>query len=341
MQTFETRHDWRAHDAAPEVVRRPRQHAMSEQRHATESQVRSRPLDHIGAERLAHGLAWFSLALGVAEVLAPRFVSRMVGGRGRYATLIRLAGMREIASGLAIFAQGSRPAAAMWTRVAGDAIDIATLAAGAASRRTDKAALALAGAGVLGATAVDVYCARELTDATNSSGVIRMTRGIVVNRPVEDVFRFWHDFENFPRFMYHLESVRTNGPGVSHWIAHGPAGTRVEWDARITADTPNEMIAWQSLEGSDVEHAGSVRFEARPGNRGTLVQVDLDYRPPGGVAGKLVATLFNESPEQQIHDDLRRMKQVVETGEVLRSDGSPEGMGSISQQPARPAGVRR
>ena len=341
MQGIETNHDWRAQDAAPEVVRRPRHPAPPAQRHAAESHAQSRPLDRVEAERLAHGLAWFSLTLGLAEVLAPRLVSRVVGGRGRYTTLIRLAGMREIASGLAIFAQGSRPAAALWSRVAGDAVDIATLAAGAASRRTDKAALALAGAGVLGATALDVYCARELTDTTNSSGAIRMTRGIVVNRPVDDVYRFWHDFENFPRFMYHLESVRTNGPGVSHWIAHGPAGTRVEWDARITADTPGEMIAWQSLEGSDVDHAGSVRFAARPGKRGTLVQVDLEYRPPGGVAGKFVATLFNESPEQQIHDDLRRMKQVIETGEVLRSDGSPEGMGSITQQPARPAGVRR
>ena len=340
MQTFGTRHDWRAQDAAPDVVRRPRQYATSERRHAAESHVRSRPLHHVEAERLARSLAWFSLALGVAEVLAPRFVSRMVGARGRYATLIRLVGMRQIASGFAIFAQGSRPAAAMWTRVAGDAVDIAALAAGAASRRFDKAALALAGAGVLGAAALDFHCARELTDVT-AGGAIRMTRGIVVNCPVDEVYRFWHDFENFPRFMYHLESVRTTGPGVSHWVAHGPAGTRVEWDARITADTPNEMIAWQSLEGSDVDHAGSVRFEARPGMRGTLVQVDLEYRPPGGVAGKLVATLFNESPEQQVHDDLRRMKQVIETGEVLRSDGSPEGAGSVIQEPAQPAGVRR
>jgi uncharacterized membrane protein len=101
------------------------------------------------------------------------------------------------------------------------------------------------------------------------------------------------------------------------------------------------MIAWQSLEGSDVQHAGSVRFEARPDDRGTLVLVDLEYRPPGGVAGKLAAMLFSESPEQQIHDDLRRMKQVLETGEVLRSDGSPEGTGSVREQPARPAGGRR
>jgi uncharacterized membrane protein len=141
--------------------------------------------------------------------------------------------------------------------------------------------------------------------------------------------------------MLHVQSVRASGPGITHWVVNGPAGTTVEWDARITSDIPNELIAWQSLEGSEVDNRGEVRFEPRPGGRGTIVRVDLLYQPPAGRAGKLVATLFNESPEQQIFDDLHRFKQVVETGEVMRSDGSPDGMGDVLQQPAQPLPRRR
>jgi uncharacterized membrane protein len=341
MQRIETRHDFEPQGGPPGVVRRPRHPAPLDRRYAAERRGSSQPLHRAEAERLAQGLGWFSVSLGLVEMLAPRFVSRLVGGNGRYTSLIRLYGLREIANGMMIFAQGRKPAAAMWSRVAGDAVDIATLAAGAASPRTHKASLALAGVGVLGAAALDFHCAKALTNGSAAGSAIRMTRSIVVNRPVDEVYRFWHDFGNFPRFMYHVESIRASGPGLSHWVVKGPAGIDVEWDARITVDTPNEMIAWQSLEGSDVQHAGSVRFEARPDDRGTLVLVDLEYRPPGGVAGKLAAMLFSESPEQQIHDDLRRMKQVLETGEVLRSDGSPEGTGSVREQPARPAGGRR
>jgi uncharacterized membrane protein len=224
----------------------------------------------------------------------------------------------------------------LWSRVAGDAVDIATLAAAGASPRTHRGGVAIAAAGVLGVAALDVYCARRLSRAENGAQAVRMTRSVVVNRPPHELYAFWRDFENFPRFMHHVQSVRATGPGISHWVVDGPPGTSVEWDARITADTPNELIAWQSLEGADVEHAGVVRFEPRPGDRGTIVRVDLEWRPPAGRAGKLVATLFNESPQQQIYDDLHRFKQVVETGEVVRSDGSPDGMGDVLQQPAQP-----
>lgn len=299
----------------------------------------SRTSRDVGAERLAHGLAWFSISLGLAELLAPRLVSRLVGGNGQYASLIRTYGARELLSGLMILGQGSRPAAAVWSRVAGDAVDIATIAAAGASPRTNKGGVAIAAAGVLGVTALDLYCARELSRGIVGAQGIRMSRSVVVNRPPYELYEFWRAFENFPRFMYHVQSVRATGPGMSHWVVDGPAGSSVEWDSRVTADTPNALIAWQTLEGADVESSGTVRFEPRPGNRGTVVRVDLEYRPPGGHAGKLAATLFNESPEQQIYDDLHRFKQIVETGEVLRSDGSPGGMGDMKQRPAQPSGA--
>jgi uncharacterized membrane protein len=321
------------HNAAPEVMRRPR-HAAHGSRHD------SRQLGDAGAERLAHGLAWFSISLGLAEMLAPQLVSRLVGGNGKYANLIRLYGLRELVSGLMIFGQGARPTAAVWSRVAGDAVDIATLAAASASPRMNKGGVAVAAAGVLGVTALDLYCARGLTRNRRGNEGIRMTRSVVVNRPPHELYAFWRAFENFPRFMYHVNSVRTTGPGLSHWEVSGPAGATVEWDARVTADTPDELIAWQSLAGADVENRGTVRFEPRPGNRGTIVRVDVEYRPPGGRAGKLAAMLFNESPEQQIYDDLHRFKQIVETGEIVRSDGSPHGMGDVEQQPGQPSEAR-
>ena len=320
-------------DAVPEVMRRPR-HAAHGGRHE------SRQLGEAGAERLAHGLAWFSISLGLAEMLAPQLVSRLVGGNGKYTNLIRLYGLRELVSGLMIFGQGARPAAAVWSRVAGDAVDIATLAAAGASSRMNRGGVAVAAAGVLGVTALDLYCARGLTRNRRGEEAIRMTRSVVVNRPPHELYAFWREFENFPRFMYHVNSVRATGPGISRWVVSGPAGATVEWDARLTADTPDELIAWQSLEGADVESRGTVRFEPRPGNRGTIVRVDVEYRPPGGMAGKLAAMLFSESPEQQIYDDLHRFKQIVETGEIVRSDGSPHGMGDVKQQPGQPSEAR-
>ncbi|HYH43608.1 MAG TPA: SRPBCC family protein [Burkholderiales bacterium] len=298
-------------------------------------------LEDVGAERVARGLGWFSIGLGLAELMAPRAIARLCGGEGRHTGLIRLYGLREIAAGLMIFSQGRRPAAGMWSRVAGDAIDIATLAAAAVNPRTNKAGVAFATASVLGVTALDIMCAQQLSVAKGSmteSGAIRVKRSTVINRPADEIYEYWRDIENLPRFMYHLQSVERTGERTSHWVSKAPGGATVEWDSEITEDRANELIAWRSVEGSDVYTAGSVRFEPRPGGRGTVVRVDMEYYAPGGVAGTAFAMLFNESPEQQIYDDLRRLKQVLETGEIVRSDGSPEGAGQIIQHPGQPAG---
>jgi len=300
-------------------------------------------LKELGPERVARGLGWFSIGLGVAELLAPRAIAKLCGGQGRHTGLIRLYGLREIAAGLMIFSQGRKPAGGVWARVAGDAVDLATLAVAAVSPRTNKLGVAFATVNVLGVTALDVLCAQALSVEKGSmteGGAIRVTRSVVINRSAEELYNFWHDVQNLPRFMYHLESVQTTGERRSHWVSKAPGGTRVEWDSEITEDRPNELIAWRSVQGSDVYNAGAVRFEPRPGGRGTIVKVDMEYYPPGGIAGTAVAMLFNESPEQQIYDDLRRLKQVLETGEVLRSDGSPNGTGDIVQRPAQPGANR-
>jgi uncharacterized membrane protein len=153
----------------------------------------------------------------------------------------------------------------------------------------------------------------------------KVEKSVTINRPAEELFRFWRNFENLPRFMNHLESVRVTEGGRSHWVAKAPAGTSVEWDAEIYNEKENELIAWRTLENADVDSAGSVRFEPAAGGRGTVVRVVLKYDPPGGKLGSLVARLFGENPEQQIDEDLRRFKQLMETGEVATIEGQTSG----------------
>jgi uncharacterized membrane protein len=144
---------------------------------------------------------------------------------------------------------------------------------------------------------------------------VRVDERIVLNRPRSEVYRFWRNFENLPRFMDHLEAVTVLDESHSHWTAKGPAGTRVEWDAEIHNEVPNQVIAWRSLQGSEVANAGSVYFIPTE-NGDTEVRVVMRYHPPAGRLGAAVAGLLGEDPSRQIAEDLRRLKQVVESGEA-------------------------
>lgn len=291
--------------------------------------------------QLATGLGWFSLALGLSELLAPRAIAKIAGIPTGHHNLIRLYGARELASGLGIFAQ-QMPAEALWSRVAGDAVDLASLGAVFASPKANKRRVAFATASVLGVTALDLMAAQRMSrqkGLIDEDGAVRAHKSIVVNRPREEVYQFWHDFQNLPRFMRHLESVRLSGDRRSHWVAKAPGGGTVEWDAELTEDKPNETIAWRSLEGSEIENHGSVRFEETPGQRGTLVKVEIAYYPPGGLLGAAIAKLFGEEPDQQLQDDLRRFKQVMEVGEVVISDATLLGTGLTEQRPGQPAAL--
>jgi uncharacterized membrane protein len=154
---------------------------------------------------------------------------------------------------------------------------------------------------------------------------VKVEKTMTINRSPEELYRFWRNFENLPRIMSHLESVRVTGEGKSHWVAKAPAGTTVEWDAEVYNEKENELIAWRSLEGADVDNAGSVRFQAAPGGRGTEVRVVVKYDPPAGKLGAAIAKLFGEEPEQQIREDLRRFKQFMETGEMATTEGQSSG----------------
>jgi uncharacterized membrane protein len=296
------------------------------------------------SEGLALGLAWFSIALGVAELVAPRSVARLIGvpDDGRQEGILRAFGARELANGVAILTQPDS-SAWMWARVGGDAIDLAYLGAAAGSEGAEHQRLNAAAAAVLGVTVLDVLSAtcqgRTLDrDRGRSRRRVSVTHAVTVNRPIEEVYRFWRRLDEFPRFMGHLESVETFGERRSRWRAKGPAGSTFEWEAEITEDVENERIAWRSVPGSEVETSGSVRFERAPGVRGTEVRLNLQYRPPAGRLGRTIAWLFGEEPEQQVRDDLRRFKQIVETGEVVLSEGP--GLSRPAQPPLMAEEVR-
>jgi uncharacterized membrane protein len=294
-----------------------------------------------GGESLADFLGYFSVGLGLAELLAPQVMSRIVGIKRpdeRNRATMRLMGLREIGHGLAILSN-QQPAKAVWSRVAGDALDLALLGATMANPENDRGRTAFATLNVLAVTALDVMAAKQLSrqpetvaNAKMDEGIIRTKRSITIRRPVAEVYAYWRDFANLPRFMRHLESVTVTGEGLSHWVARAPAGKTVEWDAETTEDVPNERIAWRSLPGSDVHNAGVVRFAAAPGGRGTEVRVELEYDPPFGKLGSKVAMLWREEPGQQVQDDLRHLKQVMETGDIVLSDATKE----RGPHPARP-----
>ena len=156
-------------------------------------------------------------------------------------------------------------------------------------------------------------------------GGVEVERTMTVYRPREEVYSFWRDFEILPRFMQHLESVEVIEDGRSHWVAKGPLDTRIDWYAETVEDMPNELIAWRSLPGSESENSGVVRFYDAPGERGTEVHVQLQYNPPAGSASAAVARLLGEEPGRQVLDDLRRFKQVIETGETATVFGQTSG----------------
>jgi uncharacterized membrane protein len=221
-----------------------------------------------GPVRLMRAFKWFSLGLGLAELVAPERVNRLVG-----------------------LHRGGRPAR-----------------------------IAVATAAVLSVIALDLLSRRQLSRnggavrrAVSRKRNIEVRKTITVNRAPDEVYAFWHDFENLPGFMTHLESVEITGQGRSHWKAKAPAGRTVEWDAIIIDDQPNDRIAWETVAGSDIDHAGLVRFQPAPGNRGTEVRVELRYAPPAGRLGAMLAKLFGEEPEQQIQADLRAFKSMMET----------------------------
>jgi uncharacterized membrane protein len=149
--------------------------------------------------------------------------------------------------------------------------------------------------------------------------VVLVGRTVSIYRSRQELYDFWRDFRNLPLFMENIEVVEVMDGNLSHWVVRGPAGADLEWDSRITEDVPGEVIAWRSVEGAAVENSGRVEFRDSPNKRGTIVSVTIAYDPPGGKLGKVFAKIFRREPAIQARHELRRFKQLMETGELPTS----------------------
>jgi uncharacterized membrane protein len=289
---------------------------------------------------LAKALGWVSIGLGAPMLLRPDAVTRTAGvGDGQKQRTVAVAvGVRELVHAAGLLTPRLRPRW-VWTRVVGDAMDLAVL--GRALRRHDGRGFrrtAAATAAVAGITAVDIYAAARSRRSRPGETSVELTAATTVRKDPAEVYAFWRQLENLPAFMAHVEEVRANGRR-SHWRVRAPFGKNVEWDAEIVDDIPGERLSWRSDGNSAVSTSGTVRFVPAPGGRGTEVHVALSYDVPGRKLGEALARWAGEDPHQQLDDDLRRFKQVMETGEVVRSEGAPWGKRArreFPQHPARP-----
>lgn len=185
--------------------------------------------------------------------------------------------------------------------------------------------MAVAGSGLIYQGATKQSTVQQAQEAIGMNQSIKVERTVTINKPADELYRYWRNFENLPRFMKHLKSVTISDDKRSHWIANAPLGNSVEWDAEIIDERENELIAWASVEGADIENSGFIRFKPAPANQGTEVKVVLEYNPPGGGLAAAFAKLFGEEPKQQISDDLGRFKQLMEAGELATTEGQTSG----------------
>ncbi|HEV3410761.1 MAG TPA: SRPBCC family protein [Chthoniobacterales bacterium] len=271
----------------------------------------------------AASLGLFSIGLGLAEIFAHREVARLIGVKNRPGVFIAL-GIREILSGVGILAQ-KRPAGWLWSRVAGDVMDLSLLGVAFTESSSDKPRVEGAAAAVAGVMLADVVAAVQHSRA---SGPLRVEKVITIDRAPEELYEFWRRFDNLPRFMRNLDAVRVIDGRRSHWVARGPGRSSIHWDAEIVDERPGEFISWRALPGGDISTSGSVRFERAPGGRGTFVRVQMQYDPPGGFFGASIAKLLGDDPDTLVQRDLYRFKQVMETGQVSTTEGQPAGRAS-------------
>lgn len=268
---------------------------------------RKRPA-HAAPEQLARGLGWFSVGIGIAQVVAPRTIARLCGVPVPPPLMV-LCGLREIACGLGLLTQ-EQPQPWIKARLAGDTVDLvafgcATLVPGADRRR-----IAVAGAAVAGISVLDAYCSYELARHGRHLPPRHETMSIEIDCDAKSLYRYWRELSNLPDVMPHVKSVQEIDETHSHWVAGGPGGLRLEWDSEIIDDVPDQRIAWRSVDGSRTFHAGSVQFQPL-GERTTKVRVDLLYERAPPTLLSAAAMLFGYD-SNAARADLRALKRRLE-----------------------------
>jgi uncharacterized membrane protein len=153
------------------------------------------------------------------------------------------------------------------------------------------------------------------------STAVHVERSVTIDRPADELYRFWRSFDKLPLIVNGLRSVKIEDENHSYWAVEGPMGTTMEWRSRITEDIPGEVISWETAGDADVPSIGRVQFKTAPGGRGTEVTVAFNYDPPGGKVGQAIATLFGDNPSQYLREALQKFKQLMETGEIATVAG--------------------
>lgn len=282
-----------------------------------------------------------SIAWGIAGPFTPRrWRLGLAGAPTRGEMLLR--SVRDLAVGIGIVRR-KRAVPWMWARVGSDLHELAMVGAmrkrsKRARRRSDTPVASVVRAALTSAAALDGAVALWLTGSAMKKSrtlraPVRAHARITVRAEPQAVYAVFRRFEQLPRFMKHLQSVEVLDDRRSRWTAHGPLGTAITWNAEVTGDVPGERIAWTSCKGADIDSSGIVRFVPAPGDRGTEIHVSLSYGAPGGKVGAAVAKLLGEEPSVQVREDLRRLKQLIETGDVVHSDASIH----RGKHPARPS----
>lgn len=291
----------------------------------TQLNSQERDLGNPPGTKLGKGLGWLSMGLGVTQLIAPRGVARIIGVEptGKVPFVTRLFGLRELAAGAFLLTKPTSPFGS-WHRVFGDILDLLTMGIAMKSGSTSVARNAFALANVAGITALDVY--HGVRESRRKLGE-PMRRSITINRKPEEVYAMWKNFERLPEFMSWIESVKMIDERTSHWVVKTPAGVSIEYDAETIEDIPGKRIAWRTLPNATVPNCGKVEFLDAPGGRGTELLVEMQVAAP---LGKTIASAESKG-------DLRRLKQVLEVGEIVLSDASIH-KGPHPAQPARLGG---
>jgi uncharacterized membrane protein len=293
------------------------------------SYTEDKPPFAVTDRQLGLALGWFSVGLGLLQILAPRGLGRAMGV-GHHPVIMRLCGVRELVSGVGLLSERS-PAAFAWSRVAGDALNLVLLRSALRSPGSSKAKIAAAATLMASVTAIDIFASQQMTRSAlaRPKEPLRAKLAISIAATPDKLYAFWRNVENLPKFMQNVVSVTAVTPLQSHWVANAPAGTQIEWDSEIVDDQPNKLIAWRTLPDSDFSHHGIVSFEPEPAGTGTTIHVDLYYRAPGGTFGIGLARILGEDPGSHLMQTLRRLKQLVETGAVVTPKTEPMGIRRI------------
>jgi uncharacterized membrane protein len=271
-------------------------------------------------------LGWLSIGLAAAAVFAPRSVGRITG-LGDRTSLLRLVGLRELASGLGLLTQENKTP---WlaARVAGDVMDLA-IALSAAGPDNPLRGRVFATLGVVGViAAADLSACGRAASGRNSTEAY-LHGAIVVNKPAQECYEFWRDVKNLPKFMHLVESVQPVDDRHTSWKVRGPGDVKLQWNTELMADEPARRLAWRARQDSGLQHTATVRFQSAKGIRGTLVTVVAQYHAAAGTAVVGVRKLLGSDPESLLREDLRRFKNLIEAGEVPSTRGQPSGRRSL------------